>query len=106
MKLHIFNGFLFIYIVEASILLDITNVASHSASQKTNQPLAESPSQLGGQIALEARDTIQVKAHYAIDKVYKQLPDKAIRHLTTAKVMYKPMNTGISNICSTGCKPT
>ena len=86
-------------------MLDIINVASQSASQRTDQPLAESPSQQGGQTALEAEDTIQVKACYAIDKVYKQLPDEALRHLTKAKVMYKPMNAGISNIRSTGCKP-
>ena len=53
---------------------------------------------------MEAEDTIQVKARYAIDKVYKQLPDEALRHLTKAKVMYKPMNAGISNIRSTGCQ--
>ena len=52
--------------VETGILLDVTNVASQSASQRTDQPsdqpLAELPSQQGGQTALEAQDTIQVKA--------------------------------------------
>ena len=56
MKLRICNDFLFIYIVEAGVLLDITNIAS----QRTDQPLAELPSQQGGQTALEAEDTIQV----------------------------------------------
>ena len=69
--LHIFNGFLFIFIVEAGILFDVTNVVSQSISQRTDQPLAESPSQQGGQIALEAEDTIQVKTRYAKNKVYK-----------------------------------
>ena len=69
--LHIFNGFLFIFIVEAGILFDVTNVVSQSVSQRTDQPLAESPSQQGGQIALEAEDTIQVKTRYAKNKVYK-----------------------------------
>ena len=68
--------------VGSSVLRDVTNVASQSASQRTeqpsDQPLAESPSQQGGQTALVSQDTIQVKARHAIDKVYKQLLDKAM----------------------------
>ena len=50
-------------------------------------------------------DTIQAKAYHAIDKVHKQLSGEAIIHITTAKMMHKPVNTDITNICSTGCKP-
>ena len=50
-------------------------------------------------------DAVQVKAHHAIDKVHKELQEEAIRHITTAKMMYKLINDDITNICSTGCKP-
>ena len=43
--------------------------------------------------------------HHAIDKVHKELSEETIRHITTAKVIYKPINADITNIRSTGCKP-
>lgn len=49
-------------------------------------------------------DAIQVKACQALEKVQKQLSEEAVRHITRAKVTYKPME-GISNIRSSGCKP-
>ena len=55
--------------------------------------------------ASQPEDTIQVKVHQVIEKVQKQLPDEAVRHITRAKVTYKPIDTGISNIRSSGCKP-
>ena len=45
-------------------------------------------------------DTLQVKARYAINKVHKELLGEAIRHITTAKIMYKPINADITNIRS------
>ena len=50
-------------------------------------------------------DAIQAKTRLALEKMQKKLSDEAIRHITRAKVMYKPMDTGISNIRSSGCKP-
>ena len=46
-----------------------------------------------------------MKVRQAIEKVQKQLPDEAVRHITRAKVTYKPIDTGIFNIRSSGCKP-
>ena len=62
-----------VYYVENSALLDVTNVASRSTSQRTNQPpdqpLTESVFQQGGQTTSEIDDAVQVKARHAIDKV-------------------------------------
>ena len=99
----------YVYFVENSALLDVTNVASRSTSQRTNQPsdqpLAELAFQQGGQTTSEIDDAVQVKARHAIDKVQKELSEEAVRHITTAKMMYKPINDDITNIRSTGCKP-
>ena len=46
-----------------------------------------------------------MKVLQVLDKLQKQLPEEAIGHITAAKVIYKPIDAGISNICSTGCKP-
>ena len=35
----------------------------------------------------------------------KELSEEAVRHITRAKMMYKPINDDITNIRSTGCKP-
>ena len=72
----------FVHFVENSALFDVTNVASRSASQRmgqpSDQPLAESASQQGGQTTFKIDNTIQVKAHHAIDKVHKELLEEAI----------------------------
>ena len=84
---------------------------SRSTSQRTNQPsdqpLVQLAFQQGGQTTSKINDAVQVKARHAIDKVQKELSEKAVRHITTAKMMYKPINDDInvSNIRSTGCKP-
>ena len=46
---------------------------------------------------------MQMKACHGLEKV-KQLSDKASKHVTRAKVMYKLME-GIFNIRPSGCKP-
>ena len=84
--------------VGSSALRDITNsvlqgTADQPAAIQRNEP------------ASQPEDTIQVKVRQAIEKVQKQLPDEAVRHITRAKVTYKPIDTGISNIRSSGCKP-
>ena len=94
-----------VYFVENSTLLDVTNVPSRSTSQRTNHPLAESAFQQGGQTTSKIDDAIQVKARHAIDKVQKELSEEAVRHITRAKMMYRPINDDITNIRSTGCKP-
>ena len=48
---------------------------------------------------------MQVKVCQAFEKVQKNLSEEAIKHITKAKVIYEPMDIGISNIRSTGCKP-
>ena len=53
----------------------------------------------------QPEDIIQVEACRALEKVQKQLSNEAVRHMTRGKVMYKPMDTAISNIRSSGCKP-
>ena len=40
-----------------------------------------------------------------VDELQKRLPEEAIRHITAAKVIYKPIDAAIYNIRSTGCKP-
>ena len=50
-------------------------------------------------------NAVQVNACHAIDKVHEELSEEAVRHITTAKMMYKPINDDITNIRSTGCKP-
>ena len=76
-----------VYFVENSALLDVTNVASQSTSQRMNQPsdqpLTESAFQQGGQMMSKIDNAIQVKACHAINKVHKE----AVRHITTAKMM-------------------
>ena len=62
-----------------------------------NQPVAEPAAQQEGETALQSEDIIQVKAYQTLDKVQKQLYDEAVRDTTRAKVIYKPMDTGISN---------
>ena len=74
-------------------------MASRSTSQRTNQPsdqpLADSTFQQGGQTTSEIDDAVQVKARHAIDKVQKELSEEAVRHITGAKMMYKPINDDI-----------
>ena len=41
-----------------------------------------------------------VKVLQVLDKLQKQLPEEAIRHITTAKVIYKPIDAGIPNKCT------
>ena len=73
-----------LYFVENSTLLDVTNVASQSTLQRTDQPsdqpLAKSASQEGGQTMSKIDDATQVKAHHVIDKVHKELLEEDIRH--------------------------
>ena len=46
-----------------------------------------------------------MEACRALEKVQKYLSNEAARHITRGKVMYKPMDTAICNIRSSGCKP-
>ena len=86
----------------SSALRDITNsVLQGTAEGTANQPAAIQQNEPASQ----PEDTIQVKVRQAIEKVQKHLPDEAIRHITREKVTYKPIDTGISNIRSSGCKP-
>ena len=67
-----------------------------SVSQQENEAVSQQVNAVDG-------DTIQTKVCQALEKV-KQLTEEASRHITRAKVMYKPME-GIFNIRSNGCKP-
>ena len=85
-------------------LRDITNSPRQPAARerpgnldKENEPVS---SQQENEI--ECEDTIQVKVFRALENV-KVLSEEAAKHITKAKVIYKP--EGISNIPSTGCKP-
>ena len=77
---------------------DITNVSS----QVPDLLEGDSASHQGDQAGLQPDDTIQVMARKALEKVQIQLCDEAVRHITTAIVMYKPVDRVF---CSTGCKP-
>ena len=69
--------------------------------QGTAEGTADQPAAIQqNEPASQPEDTIQVKVRQAIEKVQKQLPDEAVRHITRAKVTYKPIDTGISNIRS------
>ena len=84
---------------------------SKPVSQEESEPLSQQESELVSQQENEttrlsedtSEDTVQMKACQALEKV-KQLSDEALKHVTRAKVMYKPME-GIFNIRSSGCKP-
>ena len=80
-----------VYFVENSALLDVTNVALQSTSQRTDhssdQHLAESASQQGGHTTSKFEDAVQVKARHTIDNVHKELSKGVTRHITTAKKM-------------------
>ena len=86
--------------VGISALRDITNLVTDSALQGT-----ASDEPVEGETTVLPEDAIQAKTRLAIEKMQKKLSDEAVRHITRAKVMYKPMDTGISNIRSSGCKP-
>ena len=86
--------------VGSSALRDITNLVADSALQGT-----ASDEPVEGETTLLPEDAIQAKTRLAIEKMQKELSDEAVRHITRAKVMYKPMDTGISNIRSSGCMP-
>ena len=84
---------------------------SYPVSQEGSEPLSQQESELVSQQENETTRlsedtsviTVQMKACQALEKV-KQLSDEASKHVTRAKVMYKPME-GIFNIRSSGCKP-
>ena len=63
-------------------------------SDKGSKPVSQQDSELVSQQESEttrlSEDTIQMKACQALEKV-KQLSDGASKHVTTTKVMYKPM---------------
>ena len=102
------------YINFLSIALrDITNQVIQPAapprnSDKESEPVSQEE---GGPVSQQVNevdgDTIQTKVYQAPEKArekVKQLSEEALRHITGAKVMYKPME-GIFNIRSSGCKP-
>ena len=69
-------------------------------SDKESEPVSQQVNEVDG-------DTIQTKVYQALEKArekVKQLSEEALRHITGAKVMYKPME-GTFNIRSSGCKP-
>ena len=67
---------------------------SERVSQQDSEPVSQLGSKLVSQQESEttrlSEDTIQMKACQALEKV-KQLSDGASKHVTTTKVMYKPM---------------
>ena len=72
------------------------------AINQGNEPVSQ---QAKGETAFQPEDTIQVGACLVLEKVQKQLSNEAVRHITRGMVMYKPMDTAISNIHSSSCKP-
>ena len=81
---------------------DVTNPSLQQTAATLQDQRTGSHSQQESQ---PAEDTVQVKIRQAFEKVQKNLSEEAIKHITKAKVIYKPMDIGISNIRSTGCKP-
>ena len=71
--------------VGSSALRDITNLVADSALQGT-----ASDEPVEGKTTLLPEDAIQAKTRLAIEKMQKELSDEAVRHITRAKVMYKP----------------
>ena len=77
---------------------------SEPVSQEEGEPVSQQENKAVSQQVNEVDgETIQAKVCQALEKV-KQLSEEALRHITRAKVMYKPME-GIFNIRSSGCKP-
>ena len=74
----------------------VSQQENKAVSHQENKAVSQQVNKVDG-------DTIQTKVCQALEKV-KQLLEEASRHITRAKVMYKPME-GIFNIRSSGCKP-
>ena len=85
--------------IGSSALCDISNAVSQGADQPTavHKAIHQSISQQEGQVCQSESDS-HVKVLQVLDELQKQLPEEAIRHITTAKVIYKPTDAGISNI--------
>ena len=66
--------------------------------QGTTEGTADQPAAIQqNESASQPEDTIQVKVRQSIEKVQKQLPDEAVRHITREKVTYKPDIQSISH---------
>ena len=83
-------------------VLQGTTVDQPAAIHQGNKPVSQ---QAEGETVFQPEDTIQLEACQVLEKVQKQLSNEAVRHITREKVMYKPMDTAISNIHSSDCKP-
>ena len=71
------------------------NVVSKVVSQRPDQLENNSAPHQEDQTAFEPDNNVQVNCKHK--KVQKQLSDEAIRHISTAKVIHKPVDVGISN---------